>query len=202
MAYSAKEVLDWITRGETRHLAFRRELADPADLAGVMSSFANHDRGVLLVGIGSAGELLGADVQRAVRVFHLALAQMVNAPKVDLEATNVDNKQVVTITVERSERTTFIRAGAGQSPISPTTALTAFISYKWESEAHVRWVRQFASDLRLRGIDAKLDQWEVRLGESFTEYMQTHINAADVILFVITPDSVAAAERRRAQAAP
>jgi hypothetical protein len=104
--------------------------------------------------------------------------------------------------VERSERTTFIRAGAGQSPISPTTALTAFISYKWESEAHVRWVRQFASDLRLRGIDAKLDQWEVRLGESFTEYMQTHINAADVILFVITPDSVAAAERRRAQAAP
>lgn len=125
------------------------------------------------------------------QVFHLVLAQIVNAPRVNLEATNINNKQVVTITVGPSERTTFVQTGPVPDPM---TALTAFMSYKWESEAHVEWVRKLAADLRSRGIDAKLDQWEVRFGESFTDYMQTHINAADVILFVITPDSVAAAE--------
>lgn len=77
---------------------------------------------------------------------------------------------------------------------TPTPAPTAFISYKWDSGEHVAWVRQFAGDLRSRGIAAILDQWEVKLGESFTEYMQRHIAEADVILFVITKGAVAAAE--------
>ena len=72
--------------------------------------------------------------------------------------------------------------------------IKAFISYKWESESHGAWVERLASALRARGIEAILDQWEVRLGDSFTEYMQEHIYRADVILFVVTPDSVAAAE--------
>ena len=72
--------------------------------------------------------------------------------------------------------------------------IKAFISYKWDSGAHVAWVRKFAAALRACGVEAILDQWEVRFGESFTDYMQRHIADADVILFVITPDSVAAAE--------
>ncbi len=75
----------------------------------------------------------------------------------------------------------------------------AFISYKWESGTHVAWVRTLAADLRGRGIDAILDQWEVQLGDSFTDYMQKHIAESDVILFVITPDAVAAAEAPRGQ---
>lgn len=70
----------------------------------------------------------------------------------------------------------------------------AFISYKWDSGAHVAWVRTLAADLRGRGIEAILDQWEVQLGDSFTDYMQKHIAESDVILFVITPSAVAAAE--------
>ena len=71
---------------------------------------------------------------------------------------------------------------------------SVFISYKWESEKHKNWVRQLATDLRNFGIDAKLDQWEVRPGDSFTDYMQSNISKPDVMLFVITADSVQAAE--------
>jgi TIR domain len=44
-----------------------------------------------------------------------------------------------------------------------------------------------------------LDQWEVRLGESFTDYMQGHIANADVVLFIITPEAVKAAEAPQGQ---
>lgn len=73
-------------------------------------------------------------------------------------------------------------------------AVRAFVSYKWESEEHSSWVQKLSAALRVRGIEALLDQWEVKLGESFTEYMQEHISTADVILFVITSAAVAAAE--------
>lgn len=72
--------------------------------------------------------------------------------------------------------------------------LKAFISYKWEDDAHNSWVKKFASDLRAAGVDAILDRWEVRLGDSFTDYMTSRIAEADVILFVMTSRSVAAAE--------
>jgi hypothetical protein len=72
--------------------------------------------------------------------------------------------------------------------------LKVFISYKWEDDVHNRWVEGFATDLRAAGIDAKLDKWEVRLGDSFTDYMTAKIADADVVLFIMTSRSVAAAE--------
>ena len=73
-------------------------------------------------------------------------------------------------------------------------AVEAFISYRWESGEHVAWVRKLAADLRRQGINAVLDQWEVKLGESFTSYMMRRIETADVILFVISPGAIRAAE--------
>jgi hypothetical protein len=70
----------------------------------------------------------------------------------------------------------------------------AFVSYKWESKGHNSWVEKLSAALRARGIEALLDQWEVKLGESFTDYMQEHISTADIILFVITQGAVEAAE--------
>ncbi len=70
----------------------------------------------------------------------------------------------------------------------------AFISYGWESGEHVAWVRKLAADLRKERINAVLDQWEVKLGDSFTTYMTRRIASADVVLFVISPGAVAAAE--------
>ena len=72
--------------------------------------------------------------------------------------------------------------------------LKVFISYKWEDKDHNEWVERFASDLRSAGIDAKLDRWEVRFGDSFTDYMTSKIAEADVFLFIMTTGSVAAAE--------
>ncbi len=69
-----------------------------------------------------------------------------------------------------------------------------FISYKWESDDHNDWVMQLAVDLRSAGIDVLLDRWEVRLGDSFTDYMTSRINEADVVLFIMTSASVTAVE--------
>ena len=84
--------------------------------------------------------------------------------------------------------------------ILPTTEKVktpkVFISYKWESDDHNNWVAKLAGDLRNAGIDACLDQWEVRYGDSFTDYMTSKISEADAMLFIMTSASVAAVEAR------
>jgi hypothetical protein len=88
-----------------------------------------------------------------------------------------------------------------QPTLSPQSAgnssgvIKAFVSYKWIGKQGDPWVEKFASDLRRAGIDALLDKWEVKLGESFTEYMSARIAECDVVLFVITTQSVAAVEQ-------
>lgn len=72
--------------------------------------------------------------------------------------------------------------------------LKVFISYKRQGTAHNMWVKQLAADLRKNGLDAILDQWEIRLGDSFTDYMTSKIDEADVVLFIMTKQSIAAAE--------
>ena len=68
--------------------------------------------------------------------------------------------------------------------------LKTFISYKWEGEAHNRWVEKLAGDLRAVGIDAQLDKWEIRAGDSLTEYMTSRIGEASIILCIITDEFV------------
>jgi hypothetical protein len=69
-----------------------------------------------------------------------------------------------------------------------------FISYKWESDDHNNWVMKFAVDLRKAGLNVSLDQWGVRFGDSFTEYMTSKIKKADIVLFIMTTASVTAVE--------
>jgi len=71
---------------------------------------------------------------------------------------------------------------------------TVFVSYKWGEEDQNAWVERLARDLRTRGINALLDKWEVRLGESFSNYMTSAISRSDALLFVITKSSVSAVE--------
>lgn len=92
-------------------------------------------------------------------------------------------------------RNTLRRTGHKLSNITEKTQMPkVFISYKWESDNHNDWVMKFAVDLRSAGIDASLDRWEVRYGDSFTEYMTSKISEADVMLFIMTTASVAAVE--------
>lgn len=79
-------------------------------------------------------------------------------------------------------------------PSYETKVPKVFISYKWEDDEHNDWVMKLAVELRSAGIEALLDRWEVRLGDSFTDYMTSKITEADVILFIMTTASVAAIE--------
>ena len=47
-----------------------------------------------------------------------------------------------------------------------------FISYSHDSQSHKDWVRQLATDLRDKGIDAILDQWELKLGDDLAAFME------------------------------
>lgn len=71
---------------------------------------------------------------------------------------------------------------------------TVFISYKWGNDAHNAWVERFATVLRLRGINALLDKFEVSPGASFSDYMTKGIRGADHVLFIVTSDAVNAVE--------
>jgi regulator of sirC expression with transglutaminase-like and TPR domain len=62
-----------------------------------------------------------------------------------------------------------------------------FISYSWESEDHKSWVRHLGEKLYEAGIEARLDQWFVQPGESFTAFMEQEVAAADFVLVVCTP---------------
>ncbi len=74
---------------------------------------------------------------------------------------------------------------------------TAFISYSWESEEHGNWVRGLATDLRANGVDALLDQWDARLGDDVTEFMERCLSTADYVLLICTESFGEKANARR-----
>lgn len=61
-----------------------------------------------------------------------------------------------------------------------------FISYSHDDDDHISWVRDLAARLRQNGIDARLDNWEVKHGGSLTAFMKT-IRPADSVVIVMTP---------------
>ncbi|UGQ11151.1 SUMF1/EgtB/PvdO family nonheme iron enzyme [Yinghuangia sp. ASG 101] len=69
--------------------------------------------------------------------------------------------------------------------------LKVYIAYKWTTTDKDAWVADLAADLRAAGFDAQLDVWEVRYGDSITSYMTSRIQVSSVVLFVVTPESVA-----------
>jgi len=76
--------------------------------------------------------------------------------------------------------------------------VSAFISYKWENDIRNQWVHRFYNDLRTKkGVDAKIDQFEVGPGDSFIGYMTREIHSCDYFLFIVTPSSVKAVEESR-----
>ncbi len=42
-----------------------------------------------------------------------------------------------------------------------------FISYSHDSDEHKKWVLNLATKLRRHGVDAILDQWDLRIGQDF-----------------------------------
>lgn len=60
----------------------------------------------------------------------------------------------------------------------------AFVSYAWDNEEHKEWVLKLASNLRMHGVDVILDQWDARLGNDLSFFMEQGLTASHFILCV------------------
>lgn len=69
-----------------------------------------------------------------------------------------------------------------------------FVSYSHDSDAHKSWVKRFATDLRVRGIDATFDQWDLRVGQDIAMFMQRGIAESDRVVMVCSETYVDKAE--------
>lgn len=62
-----------------------------------------------------------------------------------------------------------------------------FISYSWEGEDHKDWVRHLTDSLLKNGIDATLDQYDLKLGDRLPQFMEQAIAGANYVLVICTP---------------
>ena len=61
-----------------------------------------------------------------------------------------------------------------------------FISYSHDSSEHKKWVLDFATTLRNRGVDAVLDQWDLGPGDDLPEFMESNLANSDYAIMVCT----------------
>ena len=61
-----------------------------------------------------------------------------------------------------------------------------FISYSHDTPAHKEWVLSFATTLINRGVDAILDQWDLKPGDDLPHFMETQLASCDYALMICT----------------
>ncbi len=70
-----------------------------------------------------------------------------------------------------------------------------FVSYSYDSESHIEWVVRLASDLRRNGVDAKIDKWDLALGQDVAVFMTRSITDAERVLLICSEKYVQKAEQ-------
>jgi hypothetical protein len=65
-----------------------------------------------------------------------------------------------------------------------------FISYSHDSAEHKSWVLDLATTLRNRGVDAVLDQWDLRPGNDLPHFMETELEKCDYVVMICTENYV------------
>lgn len=68
-----------------------------------------------------------------------------------------------------------------------------FISYSHDTLEHKKWILELATRMRNNGIDATIDQWELKPGDDLPHFMETHLASADKVIMVCTENYVAKA---------
>lgn len=63
-----------------------------------------------------------------------------------------------------------------------------FVSYSWDDVDYKLWVRGLATRLRQDGVDARLDHWHLRPGQTIPEFMNSEVRNADMVLTLCTPE--------------
>ena len=59
-----------------------------------------------------------------------------------------------------------------------------FISYSHDNLEHKKWVLDLAIRMRNNGIDAIIDQWELKPGDDLPHFMETHLASPDKIIMI------------------
>lgn len=67
---------------------------------------------------------------------------------------------------------------------------TVFVSYSHDNEQHEAWVLKLATDLRSHGVNAILDQWDLRLGSDLRFFMEGGLSSAHLVLCICTENYV------------
>lgn len=70
-----------------------------------------------------------------------------------------------------------------------------FISYSHDSAEHKKWVLDFATTLRNRGVDAVLDQWDLKPGDDLPHFMETQLSETQFVIMVCTEPYVEKANK-------
>ncbi len=70
-----------------------------------------------------------------------------------------------------------------------------FISYSHDTSEHKKWVLEFATTIRGRGVDAILDQWHSRPGDDLPHFMEAQLDQADYVLMICTEKYVEKANK-------
>jgi len=70
---------------------------------------------------------------------------------------------------------------------------TVFISYSHDNQEHKKWVLDLATRLRNTGIDAALDQWDLRPGDDLPHFMEQNLASSDYVVMVCTDKYVSKA---------
>ncbi|MEQ8229504.1 MAG: toll/interleukin-1 receptor domain-containing protein [Rhodospirillales bacterium] len=66
------------------------------------------------------------------------------------------------------------------------TAPRVFISYSHDDDPHKKWVLHLATQLRLKGVDAVLDQWDLKPGKDVTLFMEEQLSGCNYAILVCT----------------
>ena len=67
---------------------------------------------------------------------------------------------------------------------------TVFVSYSHDDKQHEEWVLKLATDLRSHGVNAILDQWDLRLGADLRFFMENGLSASNLVLCICSEEYV------------
>ena len=73
----------------------------------------------------------------------------------------------------------------------------AFISYSWDDDAHIEWVKDLATRLRQDGVDVTFDRWHAVPGDQLPAFMERAVRENDYVIAVCTPNFKEKSDRRR-----
>ena len=73
---------------------------------------------------------------------------------------------------------------------------SVFITYSWEDEDHINWVKQFANALLNEGIEVILDQYDLNPGDRLPQFMEQSVIGSIYVLIICTPQYKKKADAR------